>query len=107
MRQRLPRIRIQKILDSANGEDCTLQIAGVCNFNPKTTVAAHSNMHEDGKGAGTKAHDIFTCYACSACHEWLDGGYVRDGYTSDFVAQEFHKALKRTWLRLIQKGVLK
>lgn len=107
MMQRQPRIRIQKILDSARGEDCALQIDGVCNHNPETTVWAHSNQHEDGKGMSTKAHDLFGCYACSDCHAWLDGGYVRGGYTTDFVNETFHRAMKRSWLRLVQKGVLK
>lgn len=98
---------MKKIRDSARGEDCAFRIDGVCNHNSETTVWAHSNMHEDGKGMGQKADDIFGAYACSACHEWYDGGYVRQGFTSDFVADLFHRAMKRSWRRLIEKEVLR
>ena len=67
--------RMTPIRKSARGEDCTLRFE-CCNGDPDTTVWAHSNSHRDGKGMGKKARDEEGCYACSACHAWLDGGYA-------------------------------
>lgn len=63
------------IRKSAKGEACTLRLP-VCNGDPATTVWAHSNRAEDGKGMGIKARDEEGCYACHACHAFLDGGYA-------------------------------
>lgn len=92
-------IRSNKIRNSARGENCTVN-SPVCNNRSETVVLAHSNYGEDGKGMGQKAHDIYSCYACSDCHRWLDesGEDTRDA---------FHRAMKRTWKRLIDKGVIK
>ena len=57
----------------ARGKDCKVNIFGVCNHNPETTVLAHLN----GAGMAIKHHDLFACWACSDCHAWLDGGYVK------------------------------
>jgi hypothetical protein len=56
----------------ARGQSCLLQVPGVCNHDPATTVACHSNRSEHGKGASRKADDCWTVHGCSACHEWLD-----------------------------------
>lgn len=63
----------------AMGRECTVQIFNICNHNPETTVLAHLN----GGGTGTKHHDILGCWACSDCHQWLDGGYVTKGNYND------------------------
>jgi len=68
--------KMTPIRASAKDEQCTLRFP-CCNFDPATTVWAHSNRAEDGKGMGIKARDQEGCYACSACHSWLDGGYAR------------------------------
>lgn len=55
-----------------------VQIPGVCNRNPETTVAAHANQQLWGKGAGCKAHDFAIAFACSSCHFELDQGTLLD-----------------------------
>jgi len=67
--------KMTPIRKSAKGQECTLRFP-CCNFDPETTVWAHSNRIQDGKGMGAKARDEEGCYACSACHSWLDGGYA-------------------------------
>ncbi len=69
-----------KIRNSAKGEECTLQIEGVCNYNQETTVWCHSNKLEHGKGMGTKANDVYGCYGCSSCHDVLDGRAKRPAW---------------------------
>ena len=65
----------KKIRASANGQVCTLRIAGVCNYRPETTVLAHISL-----GEGSDRHRVGqrnAVYACSACHDAIDG---RTGY---------------------------
>lgn len=99
-------IVIKKIRDSARGEMCTFEFDGVCNHNTETTVLCHSNDAEDGKGKGQKADDIYAAYGCSACHAFYDGGYVHRGWSTDSVRAVFTRAMKRTWRRLIERGIL-
>lgn len=97
--------RSRKLLDSARGEDCTMQIPGVCNHNPETTVAAHSNKGYHGKGMGQKADDCFIAYLCSECHAALDGQRGADSYLAAEYA--FDRARDKTLRRMLDKGVLK
>jgi hypothetical protein len=52
---------------SARGQDCTLQIPNVCNFNRETTVLAHV-----GSGSAKRRDDDQAVYACSDCHDAID-----------------------------------
>ena len=53
----------------AKGRPCTIQIYGVCNRNPETSVLCHL----PGPGMGVKADDIHAAIGCSACHDVIDG----------------------------------
>ena len=64
------RIVSKKLQRSANGQQCQMNVAGVCNYNDATTVLAHVNV--DGGKMGGKTDDISACFACSDCHNWLD-----------------------------------
>lgn len=64
--------KMTPIRKAARGQDCTLRIPGICNYNPETTVLCHSNYLSDGKGLGLKAPDTEACFGCSACHDVLD-----------------------------------
>lgn len=57
---------------TAKGRECQLRIPGICNGDPATTVLCHLN----GSGTALKSHDIHGAWGCSACHSWVDGGYV-------------------------------
>ena len=77
--KKTPRPKLTKIQQSARGQDCTVRVPGVCNFNPETTVLGHLN----GGGMSSKHHDMFAAYVCSDCHAWLDGGYVKTATRED------------------------
>lgn len=62
------------LLAMAKGKPCMMQLPGICNNNPETTVAAHSNSQEHGKAGARKADDCYSVWACYACHSWLDQG---------------------------------
>ncbi len=67
----MSRAQSKKLRDSARGQECTLRIPGVCNFNPETTVLAHLACGQ--KGMGLKSPDKMAVFACSCCHDLLDG----------------------------------
>jgi hypothetical protein len=68
-------IRSDALTASAKGQDCTLRLPGVCNHDPSTTVFAHypGSKKTGPKGTSAKGHDLHGGYACSACHDYIDG----------------------------------
>lgn len=100
-------LKMTPIRRAARGQDCTLQILGVCNGDPTTTVLCHSNQLADGKGMGLKAPDNAACFGCSSCHDVLDGRAPRpDGMTHDDLLRQFEYARERTHQVLLAKGLM-
>lgn len=60
------------LLSMARGRPCLFRIPGVCNFDPATSVACHSNLGVHGKAGARKADDEYSAWGCCACHTWLD-----------------------------------
>lgn len=77
-----PRWECKKLRDSARDRPCTGQ-SDWCNGDPNTTVWAHSNFSEHGKGVGMKAHDIFGAFLCSGCHLWFDTASKQEGFSNE------------------------
>lgn len=99
--------KMTPIRKAAQGEDCTIQIPGVCNCDPATTVLCHSNRLADGKGMGLKAPDTAAAFGCSACHDVLDGRRARPEWLSlDMLLVAFDAAVVRTHEILKRKGLL-
>lgn len=63
---------MSKLRKSARGQRCALRLPGVCNFNPDTTVLAHLRTVRFA-GIGIKPPDYMGLFACSDCHDVLDG----------------------------------
>lgn len=97
-------IRSKKLRESARDEQCTLQIVGVCNSDPATTVLAH--LPDESHGIGLKADDYCACYACSACHDVIDGR-AKTLYWQHEKDWYLRRAMVRTWRRFIEKGLVK
>ena len=96
-------MRSKKITDAAKGEQCTLQIVGVCNGNPETVVFCH--FPDESHGMAKKADDISGGFGCFACHQVVD--YV----VVDFDYQEnsnwyMRRSQTRTMRRLFERGIL-
>lgn len=89
--------RSKKITDSARGENCTMRLPGICNFNPETVVFAHVGRR---RGTGIKCGDNFGVYACSACHTKID----KDPKSKN--ADDILRALEETQEKLIDKGLM-
>ncbi|MWV17544.1 DUF1364 family protein [Pseudomonas sp. L-22-4S-12] len=91
------------VRDSARDENCTLNIAGVCNYQPETTVFAH--LPDESKGMGTKSDDLSGCYACHACHDAIDSR-SKSGLSAEDREWYMRRAMVRTWRRMHDKGLL-
>ncbi len=91
-------VRSKALLASAEGKPCVL-----CG-SVGTTVAAHSNFYEHGKGRGVKASDIFSVRLCRLHHDQLDG---RQGkLTRTELHELFALAHQRTIQAWIEEGLL-
>lgn len=97
----------------SRGKECLLRLPGVCNHNSETTVLAH--VRRGGvAGAGQKPPDLCGVWACSDCHDVMDGRvplpkwiggdldtYILEGLNRTLAhvsgcADVFKKASKRT-----------
>jgi hypothetical protein len=98
-------IRSRKLLDSARGAQCTMQVPGVCNHDPSTVVSAH--IHDETFGFGEKADDSSTVFACHACHAWLDQGLWLGKMSEAEVLRIVLRAMQRTMRARILGDVMK
>ncbi|WP_229722401.1 nuclease domain-containing protein [Xylophilus rhododendri] len=71
--------RNPQLLAMAAGRPCLLRVPGVCNGDPETTVACHSNLSIHEKGGHRKADDCYSVWGCARCHTWLDSSYSATG----------------------------
>jgi len=96
-------IRSKALRESARGEECTLQIIGICNHDRSTTVLAH--LPSEWKGMGNKSPDLGSAvYACYACHDRLDS---RNGIMSQEDKLFYSlRGLQRTIVRMYEKGTI-
>ena len=98
-------IRSNAVTHSARDQDCTLQIAGFRCAPNDTVVLAHIPMIGN-HGAGLKADDVCSCYACATCHDLLDGrlpGLPKDSADWYFYAL---RGLARTLRAMYDAGIL-
>lgn len=96
---------MSKVRKSAEGENCTFQIAGVCNYDPATTIYAH--LPDESNGMGKKSDDISGAYACSDCHDLIDGrNKQKFAFKPEDIEWYMRRAQTRTLRRLIEKGVV-
>ena len=99
----MAKIRQSKFTKSARGEPCTVRMYPHCNRDPQTTVLTHINC--DDKGISKKSPDWWSCYACSNCHDIIDG---RANVELDCdLNQAILDAIYRTHKRFIEKGLIR
>ena len=96
-------IHSKAIRAAARGQPCTLNIAGVCNYDPSTTVLCH--LPDESHGMNRKSDDLSAAFGCSDCHDVIDGRRPhlfrpgdKDWYT--------RRAMVRTWRILVREGVI-
>jgi len=92
-----------KLTDLARGESCMIRLAGICNQNPETTVAAHYRL-AGLCGVGMKPLPILCAHACSNCHDAIDGRAATDDYTRAELRLAHAEAVMRTIDKLVREG---
>ena len=85
------------IRKSARGQDCTVNIPGVCCYVPETTVYAHATVLPPTGIMGGKQNDVLGgYYACHSCHDKMDGRTFDAPSKEDKLFYEY-RAVVRTW----------
>lgn len=106
-RMKSSRPKMTPIRKSAKGQECTIRLPDVCNYNTETTVLCHSNELADGKGMGLKAPDTEAAYGCSACHDVVDGRAPRpEGMSYELMMSLFRAAIEQTQRIVKRKGLI-
>lgn len=93
-----------KLRRAAQGRECMVRVDGVCNFNPETTVLAHYRL-TGFCGMGMKPDDALGAWACSACHDAIDGR-TKTAYTHDELEAMHMRGVMRTFATLRKEGIL-
>jgi hypothetical protein len=100
-------IRSNKVLRSAKGQPCAARFPGICCGDDATTVWAHLNGSQFGKGAMIKAHDILGFHACFACHAYYDVGHgTRPILSSEQLLEYVLGAVCETYVRLVRAKII-
>ena len=95
---------MSKITKAAKGATCKINIFGVCNHDPATTVHCHIHKPSISGGLSLKANDALGAHGCSSCHNRVDG---RDGYPpTEGELIDFYEGVLRTQAFLADKGLL-
>lgn len=90
----------QKLRDSAKGEECTFNIAGVCSYDNTQTVLCHAPT--EWKGHANKSPDYCAAFGCYACHNALDGHKIARDERNFY----WMRAQQRTWKFWVEKGLI-
>lgn len=92
----------KKLRDSARGQECQIRIPGICNHDNETVVLAHLN----GGGMSTKHSDLFASFACSSCHDAIDGR-IQTKYFNDELDLMLLQGMVRTQQIWLDEGLVK
>lgn len=99
--------RDRNLLDLAQGQHCLMRLPGICNSDPDTTVAAHSNSSIHGKGGHIKASDVYSVWACARCHNWLDNSMSATRSDRELAFEAAHKRQIVAWKGIAENIALK
>jgi hypothetical protein len=88
---------MSKITRSARMQSCSVRLFG-CRNERETTVFAHAPSIS--KGLGIKSPDYWGAYACSYCHQILDGNETAEHDT------DWLRSIHETQVILFKLGLL-
>ena len=89
----------------AKGRGCMVRLPGICNFNSETVVLAHIRL-AGVSGMGMKSPDLIGAWACSACHDELDGRTHKSGLSHDELRLAHFEGMARTIAQLEKEGLV-
>ena len=96
-------IKSKKLRNSARGRDCELRLTGTCNGNNETTVLAHIG-HDIG--TSIKCNDTMAVFACSSCHDVIDGRVSYNSKANQNIQEDLLRALESTQSYWLSEGLL-
>jgi hypothetical protein len=96
---------VSKLRDAARGQECCVRIPGICNFNKETTVLAHYRL-SGTCGTGMKPIDLLGSWACSDCHDAIDGR-GKSSFSREVLDLMHLEGMCRTIQALHKQGKLK
>lgn len=96
---------VTDLRDHAKGKPCMIRIAGYCEPNRETTVLAHLRM-AGITGGKQKAPDLLGAWACSVCHDIVDGRR-RSEYTREDIRRWHLEGIVRTQYALIREDKIR
>ena len=82
-----------------------MQLFPYCTWIEDDVVLCHLNS--EAKGMGNKSPDWWAVYACSACHDIIDGRKQQTQIQPIELEICKQRALFRTWERMIGEGLIK
>jgi hypothetical protein len=89
----------------AKGRGCMVRLPGICNFNSETVVLAHIRL-AGISGMGMKSPDLIGAWACSACHDEIDGRTHKSGLSHDELRLAHYDGMARTIAQLDREGLV-
>ena len=90
---------------AAKARGCMVRLPGICNFNSETVVLAHIRL-QGVSGMGMKSPDLIGAWACSACHDELDGRTRKSGLSRDELRLAHYDGMVRTICQLDKEGLV-
>ena len=97
-------IKSKKYRDAARGQECTMNIVGICNYQEETVVFCH--FPDESNGMGMKSDDFSGADCCSACHDVIDGRVKSDDEYRPMKFFYLRRAQTRTLRRRFEQGIL-
>ena len=82
-----------------------VRLPGICNFNSETVVLAHIRV-VGVSGRGMKSPELVGAWACSACHDELDGRTHKSGMSRDELRLAHFEGMARTIAQLDKEGLV-
>ena len=89
----------------AKGRPCMVRLPNVCNFNNDTVVLAHIRL-QGVSGMGMKSPDLLGAWACSACHDEIDGRTYKSGLSREDLRLAHYDGMARTIAKLEKEGLV-
>lgn len=102
MMQKTKAIESNLLRGAAKGEQCTMNIAGVCNYDQSTVVLAHFPSDI----AGTKSTDLSAGFLDAACHDVIDRRNANIELSNEDREFYMRRSQVRTLHRLIEKEIV-
>lgn len=82
-----------------------VRLPGICNFNSETVVLAHIRL-AGVSGMGMKSPDLIGAWACSACHDEIDGRTHKSGLSHNELRLAHYDGMARTIAQLDKEGLV-